>query len=119
MRRSRLLFGLLLLVLGVGMAAACGQGPREERLIVIARKYEFDPGTIRVKRGDTIRLTVKSEDVEHSIAIPELDVPETKIPAGGEARITFVPEEAGTFTGRCTVPGKGHENMRLTVEVKP
>jgi len=85
---------------------------------MIAKQFEFVPGTITVKKGDTVKLTITSTDVEHGITIPEFGVNQT-IPAGQTATVEFVASKAGTFEFHCNVfCGEGHGEMKgkLVVE---
>ncbi|MBT7762995.1 hypothetical protein HN734_04005 [Candidatus Woesearchaeota archaeon] len=85
---------------------------------MIARKFEFEPAEIRVMEGDTVRITVTSEDVAHGIAISEFDVKEDFGP-GETVTVEFVADKKGTFTFFCSVfCGTGHREMvgQLVVE---
>ncbi|MBI4053150.1 MAG: cytochrome c oxidase subunit II [Candidatus Diapherotrites archaeon] len=85
---------------------------------VVAKQFEFVPGTITVKKGDTVRLKITSKDVEHGIAIPEFGVDKT-IPAGETVTVEFVASKTGTFEFHCNVfCGEGHKEMtgKLVVE---
>src|SRR3989338_376752 len=84
---------------------------------IIAKKFEFVPGTITVNKGDIVKLNIKSEDVDHGIAIPEFNV-KKDIPAGQEEAVEFVADKAGTFPFRCSVYcGSGHSDMDGTLIV--
>ncbi|MBI4159361.1 cytochrome c oxidase subunit II [Candidatus Woesearchaeota archaeon] len=84
---------------------------------IIAKKFEFVPGTVTVNKGDTVKLNIKSEDVDHGIAIPEFNV-KKDVPAGQEATVEFVADKAGTFPFRCSVYcGSGHSEMDGTLIV--
>src|SRR3989344_8328650 len=41
---------------------------------VKAFKFGFEPATITVNKGDTVKITITSTDVEHGFAIPQFDV---------------------------------------------
>ncbi len=79
---------------------------------VVARNWEFVPGTIEVNQGDRIVLNVESVDGDHGIMISEFGVNEHLSP-GEETMIEFVADKKGTFTFFCNVYcGAGHSNMR-------
>lgn len=85
---------------------------------VTAKKWEFNPHTIGVRLGDTVRLIVKSEDVSHGFSIPDFKVNQT-INAGETATIEFVADKKGSFTFSCSVYcGTGHGNMKGTLIVQ-
>ena len=79
---------------------------------IIAKRFEFEPSTIEVNQGETVRLTVKSIDVKHGFAISEYSIYET-LPPNKEVKIEFVADKVGEFTYYCSVPcGYGHGRMR-------
>lgn len=85
---------------------------------IIAKQFSFEPSTITVNRGDTVRLFVKSTDVTHGIAISEFGVNEV-LPPGQEKVIEFVASKSGTFPMFCSVfCGSGHLDMKGTFVVK-
>jgi len=90
-----------------------------KEITVSAFPFSFDPDTITVNVGDTVRLTAYSEDgMEHGIAIPEFGVemtfdyyPQT---------VEFVADKAGTFPFSCSVYcGTGHRDMKGKLVVNP
>ena len=84
---------------------------------MIAKKFEFVPRTITVNKGDTVKLSIKSEDVNHGFAISEFNV-KKDIPAGQEVSVEFVADKSGSFPFRCSVYcGSGHSDMDGTLVV--
>ncbi len=83
-----------------------------------AKQFTFEPDTITVKKGDTVRLTVTSVDVAHGIGIPEFNV-NLKVAKGETNSVEFVADKAGTYTIRCNVfCGSDHKNMKATLVVE-
>src|SRR5512134_1455693 len=102
---------LLLLVACATVCDAATTEPPQREIKVIARRFEFVPKTINVKKGERVRLAVTSEDVDHGIAIKEFGVDvivraqETKI-------IELRADKAGRFDVTCSVfCGDGHPDM--------
>lgn len=92
--------------------------PQAKQFTMTARQWEFDPEVIRVNKGDTVRLLVKSIDVAHGFALPDFGVNERLSP-GQTVEVEFVADKAGTFTFFCSVQcGAGHSSMngQLIVE---
>lgn len=84
---------------------------------VIAKQYEFVPGTIEVNEGDTVILNIKSIDVEHSFFLPEFNIDADLMP-GETSRVEFVADKKGTYTFSCHVYcGPGHKEMSGTLVV--
>jgi cytochrome c oxidase subunit 2 len=117
MKSARFLALVLLLALAVTARAA--DGAEEPRAIVItAKRFEFVPSTITLKKGETVKLVVTSEDVAHGLFIRPLKI-DTDLTPGETQQITVTPQAAGTFTAICHhFCGAGHGNMKLTVVVE-
>lgn len=88
---------------------------------VTASQFQFDPATISVTEGDTVRLRLHSADRSHALAIKAFRV-KALIPKGGETvTVEFVADQAGTFPFTCSeYCGTGHSGMkgRLVVLAK-
>ncbi|MBI2548225.1 cupredoxin domain-containing protein [Candidatus Woesearchaeota archaeon] len=85
---------------------------------VKARSWEFEPRTIRVRRGDTIILHLESEDVAHGFWLSAFGIQE-RLEPGQVVDASFVADKEGTFSYVCSVPcGKGHGDMRGTLIVE-
>ena len=85
---------------------------------VIAKKWEFTPSTITVQKGDVVRLSIESVDVEHGISIPEFGVSQTLSPGKTEI-VEFTADKSGSFSFFCNVfCGSGHSEMKGTLIVE-
>jgi len=85
---------------------------------IVASQFKFEPSTITVNRGDSVRLRVKSVDVTHGFDIEGYDVERTLAP-GQEVVIDFVADKSGEFEFYCnTICGLGHTGMRGKLIVK-
>ncbi len=83
-----------------------------------AKQFEFSPNTIRVKKGQTVRIILTSADVMHGFALPDynINVPVSK---GEERVIEFVADKTGNFQFFCSIMcGAGHASMRGTLIVE-
>ena len=111
-----------------GSIAAFAQQPAasEPKVFeVVARRFAFEPATIEVTEGDTVRLLVRSADGPHGVEIKALKVkkavPRAK-PGDSPVTIEFVAKAAGEYPILCSeYCGKGHEEMTgtLVVRAKP
>jgi len=84
---------------------------------VHAKKFEFVPAEITLKKGVPVKLKLISDDVAHSLVIKGLNVNQM-MKVGDVSEITVDPAETGDFTGVCGVfCGIGHGKMKLVVHV--
>lgn len=92
--------------------------PQLRKFTITARKWEFDPSTITVKKGDTVQFTVMSVDVTHGFSIPDFNVNKTLEP-GKSINFEFIANKIGTFSFACSVYcGEGHKDMKGTLIVE-
>ena len=91
--------------------------PAPHRIEVTAKRFDFTPAEITLKKGEPVVLVLKSDDVAHGVRFKELGV-EVKAGKGQTSETTFTPSKAGTFVGHCSVfCGSGHGKMTLTLQV--
>ena len=84
---------------------------------VTARKYEFEPSTITVKKGALVRLEVTAVDTTHGIEIKDFGV-KRELKKGRTEVIEFTPDRAGSFPMKCSkFCGLGHGKMKGTFVV--
>jgi cytochrome c oxidase subunit II len=121
----------------IALAAACGLAlaslaPRgsivhaqeaanaavEPQVIEIsAKKYEFSPSQITLKKGESVILRLTSTDRIHGFMSRALKV-DTDIFPGKSTDIAVTPATAGTFMVICDhYCGTGHGNMKMKVTV--
>lgn len=85
---------------------------------ITAKDWVFDPDTITVNRGDTVKLHITSVDVMHGFGLPDFGINE-RIEAGKTIDVQFVADKTGTFDFSCTVfCGSGHSRMKGQLIVK-
>lgn len=82
-----------------------------------AKKFEFSPAEITVKKGKRVVLEIASQDVRHGFNLPDFAI-RTDIKPGSANRISFTPDKPGRFAFNCDVfCGGGHEDMSGTLIV--
>lgn len=120
MKRKFMLLTLLVGVLAtpafiVSTGRAQAAAPR--RIVIIAKRFSYDPGEITLKKGEPVVLVLKSADVGHGLRFRDLNV-NIKIKAGGTEEVQFTPDKTGDFIGHCSVfCGSGHGSMTLKLHV--
>jgi len=84
---------------------------------VTARRFEYEPATIHLKRGEPARLEFTTIDCTHGFEAPRLSL-SAKIEPGKVAQLRFTPAEAGRYPFHCNVfCGDGHEEMEGVIVV--
>lgn len=99
--------------------ARSGNGNLEvQEVQVTAKKYEFSPNPIRVKKGQPVKLTITATDHDHGIQIDAFHIKQ-KLKKGEPTVIEFTPDQAGSFPFKCSVfCGFGHGGMKGTLIVE-
>jgi cytochrome c oxidase subunit 2 len=85
---------------------------------ITAKRFAFSPDRITLKKGETVKLRIHSEDVTHGFFLRPLKLDE-EIPARQTIEVTVTPETAGTFMTICDhFCGANHGNMNMTIVVE-
>lgn len=82
---------------------------------VVARSFEYDPGTIRLKAGEDVAIQLSSEDSFHDFQVKGRHV--VGASADEQAKGGLRLDEPGRYTYFCTVPGHRAAGMEGTVVV--
>ena len=89
----------------------------EQVIQITAKKFEYNPKEISVKKGVPVVLQFTSLDRLHGFNCPGLKI-RTDIVPEKENKVRFVPDKAGTFPFHCdNFCGTGHEGMKGTITV--
>jgi cytochrome c oxidase subunit II len=115
-RRSALLAGLLL-PLGAALFKATAQ-PAVPEIGITARKFQYTPNKITLKKDQPVVLVLSSQDRIHGFKIEEYGLRADIVP-GQETRVPFTPTKAGVVGFHCDVfCGDDHEDMEGTITVE-
>jgi heme/copper-type cytochrome/quinol oxidase subunit 2 len=92
--------------------------PRVVSIDVVAKRFSYTPDRIEVTRGDHVRLTIRSADGTHGLAIKKLKL-DVQVPRGGAPVVLeFDATQAGEFPITCSeYCGKGHSQMKAVLVV--
>jgi heme/copper-type cytochrome/quinol oxidase subunit 2 len=105
-RRQWLVGGFSALLLLLALVAPIPwpmPAPQERHLNLTARTWEFQPGMVKVNKGDTVVISLQSEDVVHGLYVDGYDI-STQAEPGQPGELRFVADRDGAFHFRCTVP---------------
>jgi cytochrome c oxidase subunit 2 len=124
MKRSRM-YPLALAVLATLALRAIAQEPpgsltpdKVYEIQMTARKYEFNPCLITVKKGEHVRLIITALDRDHGFKLEAFGINQ-KLKKGDPATIEFTADRVGTFKFQCSVfCGFGHGRMKGKVVVE-
>ncbi len=92
----------LVLVALLAPLPVTGAAPQERHIMISARSFAFEPGTVRVNRGDTVIVRLESTDVVHGLYLDGYGVSAQAEP-GQPGQLTFVADRDGAFRFRCNV----------------
>jgi cytochrome c oxidase subunit 2 len=85
--------------------------PAEVVIHVTARRFEFRPAEIVLRKDVPAVLELVSEDRTHGFNVPELGL-RTDVEPGETRSLRFTPDRVGRFAFHCDVfCGSGHEEM--------
>lgn len=68
-----------------------------------AGSFYYKPNTIKVKKGDTVRVTIMGKDMMHNFIIDELNVRSKTVKTGESDTVEFVASKAGSFEFYCGI----------------
>ena len=113
----RQIFGAAV-ALGLASAAAFVVAKPKERIFkIVAKKFDFVPSVIRVKKGESVTLMFTAPEIFMGVNFADLGMRVDIVP-GKVATLHFTPDKVGSFTFLCDVfCGKGHEDMSGTLVV--
>ncbi len=107
-----------IVILALGALAASPAFCQAPKVIEVhAKRFEYVPSQITVKKGQPVTLELISDDVPHSLKFDSLNI-NVKMPVGQKVETTITPEQVGDLKGRCAVYcGKGHGEMSFIIHV--
>jgi cytochrome c oxidase subunit 2 len=84
---------------------------------ITAKKFEFTPSEITLKKGEPVILRLTSSDRVHGFMSKPLKI-DTDIPDDTTKDVAITPDTAGNFAVICDhYCGTGHGNMKMKVTV--
>lgn len=85
---------------------------------VDGQNYSFSPSMIKVKKGDTVKLTFKNIGGFHDFVVDEFAAATKRINSGQEETIQFVADKTGSFEYYCSVGSHRAMGMKGTLVVE-
>lgn len=78
----------------------------EESMVALtmeAGSFYFNPETITVKKGQTVRIELTAVDMMHNFTLDEFGIESEVVPAGESVTVEFVADTVGEFEYYCNV----------------
>lgn len=106
------ILGAVVVLCFLGSIAVVALAEQADQVVKItAKKFEYSPSEIRLKKGVPAVLEFTSLDRLHGFNCPDFGI-RTDIVPGKVNTVRFVPDKAGTFPFHCDIfCGEGHEDM--------
>jgi cytochrome c oxidase subunit 2 len=85
--------------------------PKERVIKVVASRFKYSPGNLKIKKGQPVVFELTTADVPMGFNLPDFNVRGDIMP-GKVTRLRVVPDKTGTFVFLCDLfCGSGHEEM--------
>lgn len=85
---------------------------------VTGSNFSFSPSTIKVKKGDKVKITFKNSEGFHDFVIDEYGVATKQLRSPGEEVIEFTATKTGSFEYYCSVGTHRSMGMKGTLVVE-
>lgn len=119
MKRSHI-FVLSIIVISLSAAALrlYAQESQPRVVTISAKRFEFTPGELTLKRGEPVTFRVSAQDRDHGFYQKDLKI-DLDLSPDHESEVTITPEKTGRFVAICDhFCGSGHGNMKMVINVE-
>ena len=100
------------------LVASIAYGAEPRIVEITARRFEFSPAEIVLKKDEVVTLRLRSLDVTHGFFQRALGI-DLEIEPGKVAEVTLTPRTPGRYLTICDhFCGSGHGNMKMTFVVQ-
>jgi cytochrome c oxidase subunit 2 len=100
-----------LVVAGRALVPSATRSAQEQVIHVTAKKFEYSPSEVTVRKDVPVILEIRSLDRDHGFRLREFGV-RADVKPGQVTRVRIVPNKIGRFPFQCDVfCGGGHEDM--------
>ncbi len=110
-KRWLLLGAAAMAILAWSLFSLPGLAAPEQVIQIKAKRFEYTPNEITLKKGVPVVLELTSLDRLHGFNCPAFKI-RGDVRPNQVTKITFTPDQVGTFEFHCdNFCGSGHENM--------
>jgi plastocyanin len=99
-------------------ASASAPTGATKEFTVSGSNFKFEPATLTVNKGDTVKITFKNSGGMHNLMIDEFKANTKTIQSGQEDTITFTADKTGQFEYYCGVGNHRQMGMKGTLTVQ-
>jgi len=85
---------------------------------VAGSNFKFEPSVIKVKKGDTVKITFTNSGGMHDFVLDEFNVKSKRIGLGEKDSVQFVADKTGSFQYYCSVGKHRAQGMWGTLKVE-
>jgi plastocyanin len=103
---------------GATNSAQSSTSAEVKEFTVNGSNFKFEPATMTVNQGDTVRITFKNTGGFHDLTIDEFNVKTKQLGANAEETVEFVADKAGTYEYYCSVGQHRQMGMKGTLTVR-
>ncbi len=103
---------------GINVSAGVTITPQVREFAVTGSSFAFAPNTMRVNKGDTVRITFTNSGGNHDWVIDEFNARTAVLAAGKSQTIEFVANKTGSFEYYCSVGTHRQMGMKGTLTVE-
>lgn len=89
-----------------------------KEFVVTGSNFAFAPSTMKVNKGDTVRIVFQNSGGNHDWVIDEFNARTKMIGSGQTETIEFVADQSGTFEYYCSVGTHRQMGMKGTLIVE-
>jgi hypothetical protein len=113
-------FSLVSTAYGATGGNESARAAQKSRVIdIVAKRFEYTPNRISLKKGELVTLRMESLDVTHGLYLDGYEI-NIKARPGLIGKATFVADKPGRFTFRCSETcGEFHPYMIGFLEITP
>ena len=107
-----------ILALGSGLSyVAVHAAPRPKVIKISAKRFDYTPGNLTLKKGQPVIFELASRDVMMGFNVPDFHLRGDMVP-DKVTRVQFIPDKTGKFIFFCDIfCGTGHEEMHGLITV--
>ncbi|MFY9463350.1 MAG: cupredoxin domain-containing protein [Candidatus Sungiibacteriota bacterium] len=88
-----------------------------KEFIITGKNFSFTPSTLTVKKGDTVKITLKNIGGTHDLRIDGFNATTQRIGTGEQDTVTFIADKTGSFEFYCSIGSHRRIGMKGTLTV--